>query len=194
MFFQPGEIQQISDTLTNVNSSSGLTRDDKCVLFLVRLRLGIPFCAVGVMFGGLSEQTAGDIFGAVLASVTKNFTPKHYGFGHLTRDEVLSLHTPDLAKNLFPKLILVADGTYIYCQKSSHFHTQFITWSSYKHMNLLKFMVWATMDGHIMLADGPYFANGAHDDPKIVEYEFGEYVISFCDMAFTNHLHVFAQH
>ena len=174
--FQGEQIKVLSDSLSGLNVSSGLSKIDKCVLFLVRLRLGVPFCALGAMFGDISEQTAGDIFDAVLRKVNQYFTPKHHGFDHMSREEVLEKHTPDIARKMFPKLVLCMDGTYIYCQKSAHHHTQFITWSDYKHMNLLKFMIWATMDGYIMFADGPYFANSPHDDDKIVEFEFGEYV------------------
>ena len=69
----------------------------------MRLRLGIPFSAVGALFG-VNERVAGDVFNAILLKCSENFVPKHYGFGHLSRETVLKDYTPDLSKTLFPKL------------------------------------------------------------------------------------------
>ena len=74
--------------------------------------------------------------------------------------------------------MIVVDGTYVYCQKSRHYKTLFETYSTYKHRNLVKFMVWSAMNGHVMMADGPFYGNDAHNDDKIVEFEMGKYLIS----------------
>ena len=100
------------------------------------------------------------------------------GFGHLSRETVLKDYTPDLSKKLFPNVVIAVDGTYVYCQKSRHYKTQFETYSTYKHRNLVKFMVWSTMNGHVMMADDPFYGNDAHNDDKIVEFEIGKYLIS----------------
>jgi hypothetical protein len=70
----------------------------------------------------------------------------------LTRDLWLT-HNSVIAQNLFDatnnQLILVADGTYCYCQKSSNNDFQRKTWSVHKSRHLVKPFVICASDGYI---------------------------------------------
>ena len=59
----------------------------------------------------------------VLDALSKSFVPNHLGCKAETRNEWLN-HNSYIAKNIFnaadDQLILIADGTYCYCQKSAN--------------------------------------------------------------------------
>ena len=58
------------------------------------------------------------------------FVPYHLGFSHITRRQIIDQHTSTISRQLmcddeFDKVIIVADGTYIYIQVNSHHVTFF---------------------------------------------------------------------
>lgn len=69
-----------------------------------------------------------------------DFVSRNLGFGHISRDEVITNHTRPMAQDLFsnglaesPQALLVLDGTYIYIQKSSNFSYSRRSYSLHKH-------------------------------------------------------------
>ena len=80
----------------------------------------------------------------------------------MTRTDWIN-HNSYVAKNLFDatdeQLILVADGTYCYCQKSSNNNFQRKTWSTHKGRHLVKPFVICTSDGLIVDIYGLFEAN-----------------------------------
>ena len=54
----------------------------------------------------------------------ENFASNHLGLNHITREDIILLHTKNIAKALFAEgkdvTILVADGTYMYIEKNSN--------------------------------------------------------------------------
>lgn len=71
----------------------------------------------------------------------------------------------DLSKD---QLAIIADGTYLYCQKSSNNRIQRITYSSQKKRHLVKPFVITTTNGRILDIYGPFAANV--NDASILEY------------------------
>ena len=75
----------------------------------------------------------------------KSFVPLNLGFQHISRDSVLFNHQTVLATELLTnepdQIVLIADGTYLYCQKSSNneFHRR--TYNNHKHRHLVKPMI-----------------------------------------------------
>ena len=75
----------------------------------------------------------------------KSFAPLNLGFQHISRDSVLFNHQTVLATELLTnepdQIVLIADGTYLYCQKSSNNEFQRRTYSNHKHRHLVKPMI-----------------------------------------------------
>lgn len=82
----------------------------------------------------------------------ENFVSLHLGMEHITRTQVIQQHTRPLAKKLFipdekEEEILVADGTYIYIQKSANYSFQRQSYSLHKGRPLVKPMMLVTTSG-----------------------------------------------
>lgn len=88
-------------------------------IFLTKLRTGISNKMLSTLFK-LGRDSA-----SARKYLSQHFVPSHLGFQHISREEVISSHTRPLAQYLFGHgvhpAILVADGTYIYIQKSQQF-------------------------------------------------------------------------
>ena len=79
--------------------------------------------------------------------------PLNLGAHTLSRDAWLN-HNTQMSKNLFDsndeQLILIADGTYCYCQKSLNNYFQRKSYSVQKGRHLVKPFVICTTDGYIV--------------------------------------------
>ena len=84
------------------------------------------------------------------ATLIKDFAPKCLGFQHMDRSTVLSQHQSVIATELLEdnpnQVVLITDGTHIYCQKSSNNEFQRSTYSSHKHRYLVKPMIITTSE------------------------------------------------
>lgn len=90
----------------------------------------------------------------------------------MSREKLIQNHTRSFAQKLLETedlLILVADGTYIYIQKSSNNNLQRRCFSMHKYRPLVKPMIITTTTGYIVEVFGPYFADGNNNDAKIME-------------------------
>ena len=83
----------------------------------------------------------------------KDFIPNNLGVGHLTRNEWLANYR-ELTNEIFnakeSQLILVVDGTYCHCQKSSNNYFQRKTFSVQKKTHLVKPFLFSTSNGKIV--------------------------------------------
>lgn len=89
----------------------------------------------------------------------------------MARDYLVKNHTRIFAQELLEtvdELILIADGTYIYIQKSANYKFQRQSYSMHKHRPLLKPMILVTSTGYIVDVFGPYFADGNNNDANIL--------------------------
>ena len=66
--------------------------------------------------------------------------------------------------------IAVADGTYIYIEKSGDYSFQRRSYSVHKGRPLVKPMMLVPTDGYILTVLGPYLADGNNSDARITEY------------------------
>ena len=146
-------------------------------LFLFKLKSGLSNKLLSTLFSiSLSSLRRG------LSSVRKcfmdEFVPRHLGFGHVTRDDIICKHTTPIAQRMFgmqedgdhPKMILVLDGTYIYVQKSNNFLFQRRTYSMQKGRPLVKPMVFVTSSGYFVSIIGPYLADAKNSDAQILNH------------------------
>ena len=114
-------------------------------VFLAKLRLGLSHDVLACLFQFKCNRTVSRICHQMRTVLTKDFVPKYLGFQHMDRSTVLSQHQSVIATELLTddpnQVVLIADGTYIYCQKSSSNEFQRRTYSSHKHRHLVKPMV-----------------------------------------------------
>jgi hypothetical protein len=105
----------------------------------------------------------------------KDFVEHNLGVEHLTRDEWLSHNTTQVTE-LFLKndnqLVLIADGTYCFIQKSSNNEFQRKTYSGQKKRHLVKPFVVCAADGTIVDIYG--FFDAKKNDAKIMEDVFAK--------------------
>lgn len=104
-----------------------------------------------------------------------NFVPKYLGLSHIERSKVIQDHTTEFARVLFAEsqtdvAIAVADGTYIYIEKSGDYSFQRRSYSVHKGRPLVKPMMLVATDGYILTVLGPYLADGKNSDAKITEH------------------------
>ena len=123
------------------------------IFYLFDFVEGIDQFTIATLFKIKNQHDISRILSQVREELNKNFVPCHLGPQTLTRIEWLN-HNSHISKSLFDasneQLILVADGTYCYCQKSSNNAFQRKTWSTHKGRHLVKPFVICTSDGHIL--------------------------------------------
>lgn len=124
------------------------------------------FRVAGVLFG-VDHTTISRRIYTVLEKAQR-FVSRNLGASAFPRNQILE-HRPRHVVNIYPNLLLMVDGTYLYKEKSDSFYVQRATYSSQKHRNLLKVLVFVMADGTFFDSFGPYYADGHHNDPSLLE-------------------------
>ncbi|MCG7879800.1 MAG: transposase family protein, partial [Candidatus Thiodiazotropha endolucinida] len=124
---------------------------------------------------GIGKKTCSKAIHSVRTALMTSFVPKHLGLSHIDRTDVINNHTTAFANVLFGDsksdvAIAVADGTYIYIEKSGNYSFQRRSYSVHKGQPLLKPMMLVASDGYILTVLGPYLADGKNSDAKITEH------------------------
>jgi hypothetical protein len=111
-------------------------------VFLAKMRLGLSNHVLACLFHLKSKRTVSRIFHQVREALMKTFVPLNLGFQHISRNEILADHQTVIATELLTsepdEIVLIADGTYLFCQKSSNNEFQRRTYSNHKHRHLVK--------------------------------------------------------
>ncbi|CAF3031234.1 unnamed protein product [Rotaria sp. Silwood2] len=141
---------------------------------LVKLRLGVSHDTLCTLFGIDDKRRMNRILESANSALTQYFVPKHLGFHHITREQVLKQHTRPLAQQLLAndnpnKAIIILDGTYVYARKSANNLLQRRTYSVHKGKPLVKPMMIVSTDGYIISVIGPYFADSKNNDAEITK-------------------------
>ena len=148
--------------------------------FFYICRSGISYVKAGGIFGKTAQAIC-IVFNKVLKALTKHFVSEHLGCTAFTRDTVKNKHTPNWIKKLHPKLVLIADGTYIYTEKPTDFNSQRLLWGEYKKRHFMRFMGIQLPDGRWFDMLGPF--PGKRDDEwtwnYIVEKDIGGVASTF---------------
>ena len=114
-------------------------------VFLAKMRLGLGNRVLACLFHLKSKRNVSRIFHQVREALMKSFVSLNFGFEHITREEILSSHqtvvATELLTNKLDQIVLIADGTYLYCQKSANNEFQRRTYSNHKHRHLIKPMI-----------------------------------------------------
>ena len=143
------------------------SKESALAIFLMRLKTGLPYETLSVIFSFRNLQQIERICTDVQNCFETDIILFHIGIRHLRR-ELLVERQSKLAKLLVPnsELILIADGTYAYHEKSTNNNYQRKSYSVHKHQNLCKPFTVCTTDGYIVDFFGPYI--GTSNDAKIL--------------------------
>lgn len=140
------------------------------VVYLFRLRSGITEDYIAMFFDLSNHQTVSHYCHEVKKSLEKSLVKSYLGFGHLTREEMLSHQTE--AALIFAMhwgspggMITIHDGTYLFRQKPGDFAEQRKSWCDYKSHNLWKVMISCCPNGYILNAYG--LCQGTENDASI---------------------------
>ncbi|CAF1159625.1 unnamed protein product [Didymodactylos carnosus] len=90
----------------------------------LKLRLGFSNRVLATVFSFSSKRQVGHVIQNAKVALLRDFVHHYLGFQHITRDEVIRNHTRALVKKLLldgrDGIVLILDGTYVYCQKSAN--------------------------------------------------------------------------
>ncbi|XP_033213876.1 uncharacterized protein LOC117170935 [Belonocnema kinseyi] len=158
----------ISGSVKNTANRSSRT----CLaILLMKLRTGLSHSILATLFL-ITRRSVGRAITSARKALMNKFVPFHLGLHHISREDFINLHTRELAQALFADgkdvAILVADGTYIYMEKSSNYVFQRRNYSVHKGRPLVKPMMVVSTTGYILEIYGPYFADGKNNDASIL--------------------------
>ncbi|CAF4590004.1 unnamed protein product, partial [Rotaria socialis] len=121
-----------------------------------------------------SKRSVSRICHQVRVALMQNFVPYHVGCQHVSREAILAQHQTTVATELLTngrdQVVLIADGTYFFCQKSSNNDFQRRTYSQHKHRHLGKPMIITASDGYIISSLGPFFTDSLNNDAAILKH------------------------
>lgn len=142
---------------------------DALFIYLMKIRTGASNEEIGFDFG-LSRRTIGRRLTCARNAMLSDFVPRFVN-NTRTRQDLLQHCTP-LSLQLFDpnntgKVILIADGTYIFTEKSEQHQFQKASYCSHKKRNYIKVMNIVTTDGTIFRTIGPFQAS--KNDASIME-------------------------
>lgn len=156
---------------------SELKNEGKCkialAMYLVRLRTGDFLYRIQKQFN-ISYETQKKYLTLARKSLMLDFAPLHLGLSssRITRAKLIENST-EMANILFNptnQVILIADASYIYYEKSSNYEIQRDTYNDQKKRNFVKPMVLTTPNGYYIDIFGPYRATT--NDATILRHIF----------------------
>ena len=159
--FTKDEFTLILNSLTSLNNSPVRSKEQALAIYLFWLKSGIQQSLITTIFGFDSRQRVADYCAQTREALVKHFVPQYLGANHINREAFLLKNTV-FSKRLFDlndsQLCLIADGTYIYCQKSSNNRLQRMLYSGQKKRPLIKPFLVCCPNGFIVDVYGAYVA------------------------------------
>jgi hypothetical protein len=156
--------------LKSINNSPNRSKSQALMTYLFRLKSGFGYKAISDIFSIDDFQNITNYCTQVRESLLQHFVPKNLGVNHLTRDEWTQQNTV-ISNELFNvnpnELVLIADGTYIFGNKSSDNSLQKKMYSVQKSRHLTKPFVVCTTNGKIVDIYGLFTAST--NDSKILQ-------------------------
>ncbi|CAF1257807.1 unnamed protein product [Rotaria sordida] len=131
-------------------------------------RLGLSNKVLTTMFQFSNPMAVSRTLSIVREALSSEFVPQYLGFQSISRQDVINIYSSPLATRLLSEdmntVVLVADGTYLYLQKSRNNEFQRHTYNLHKHRSLVKPMLITTTTGYILEAYGPYLSDSSNND------------------------------
>ena len=169
--FNKEELLRILGELVSMRDREERSKLQALAAYLIRLRYGIPLTLLSTIFGFDDYSKTKNHCKSVESAFAKDYVPKHLGVHSHSRLQLIENETTQMSQALFDpsrtKLILVADASYSYIQKSSYNTFQKQSYSLHKNKNLAKPFVITTTNGLIVSVTGPHLPN--ESDGKILE-------------------------
>ena len=167
--FTKDEFFFIFNELKSLNNSPSRSKEQALAIYLTWLRTGLPQETLAAFFGVNSRQSISDYCEQVRKAFEKDFIKTYMGADHCSRDQWLEKNTV-LVNELYDlkndQFCIIADGTYIYCQKSSNNKIQKVFYSVQKKRSLIKPFIMCTSNGYIIDIFGPFAAT--ENDASII--------------------------
>lgn len=156
----------------SIHSTKVRSARTSLAICLMKLRTGLSHTILSTLFR-IPRRAIGKAIDSARKALVNDFVPHHLGLDHVSRQEFINNHSTDIAKKLFAEdddtvAILVADGTYVYIQKSSNYSFQRRSFSMHKGRHLVKPMMIVSTTGYILDVFGPYLADGKNNDAQIM--------------------------
>ncbi|KAH9361628.1 hypothetical protein HPB48_001505 [Haemaphysalis longicornis] len=128
-----------------------LTKADRLTLFLMKLKTGMTYTALGALFG-VHRRTAARCFLTVLDTL---FTQTRCWIEWHHRDDVLST-MPECFKRHYPKCRVVIDCTEIPAERPASVELQNLMYSNYKGNYTAKFLIGISPSGLVTFISKAY--------------------------------------
>ncbi|CAF2876276.1 unnamed protein product, partial [Rotaria sp. Silwood2] len=142
------QFNQLAATLPSMRNSSTRSVRVAVAVFLAKLRLGLSNRVLAILFHLDNKRVVSHIISQVRKALINDFVPYHLGLQHISREIAIEEHQTNIASILHSnkpdQLIVIADTTYIFVQKSSNNQVQRKSYSMHKHRNLVKPMILTT--------------------------------------------------
>jgi hypothetical protein len=165
--FTINQFNTILNSIKSMRQTSGRDISQALTTYLFWLKTGLDYRTIAAMFSIDNFQSVGEYCEQVRSALIKDFVPNNLGVGHMTRDEWIT-HNNQIHRQLFnvanDELILIADGTYLYYQKSKYNTLQRKQFSVQKSRHLVKPFVICTTSGKIF-----DILTASDNDAKIIE-------------------------
>ncbi|XP_064455059.1 uncharacterized protein LOC135366316 [Ornithodoros turicata] len=128
-----------------------LSMGDKLLLFLMKLKHGLTFSALGVLFS-VHRTTASRTFYYVLDSLTS----KTWGWVRWVSRDVVQETMPGTFRATYPNCRVIIDCTEVPIEQPTTVSDQVNTWSNYKHDFTMKFLVGISPSGLVSFVYSAY--------------------------------------
>ena len=138
------------ENIQYLSTTYNIDPNDLFLFYTINFR-NDPYEYLGTIFG-LSKSTISSHYRKVLFKLHDQFVPTQLNTAW-TRNKV-RFNTPDYVQHLFgttdqDRIVLMTDGTMVYCQKSKNFNIQKRDHNSYKKRNCMVFMSIMTANGRL---------------------------------------------
>ncbi|CAF0839776.1 unnamed protein product [Brachionus calyciflorus] len=141
-----------------MKDSNVRTKSQALAIYLFWLKTGLNQEAIKAHFKIENRTDVSRYCEQVRAALTEYFVPNYLGCESLRRDQWV-IQNSTIATELYSlsndQLVVIADGTYIYCQKSSNNFFQRKSYSCQKKRPLVKPFLFCTTNGYNINAYGP---------------------------------------
>ena len=157
--FNNDQFHELLSKLTTLRNTDLRSRSEAVAVFLSRLRHNVSYDALSSFLSFRNAKVIENICNEVENAFMKHIVPFFIGCDNLTRHKLMQRQTL-IATSLFSAdVVLIADGTYAYHQKSGNNIYQRKSYNVHKHTHLCKPFTMCTSDGYIVDMFGPYEGN-----------------------------------
>ena len=169
--FSLDELSFILQELKSLKNSPGRSKCQALTVYLFWLKTSLDQNSIAYIFGSIDRNKVKNYCKQVREALTLDFVHHFLGANSKSREEWLDQNS-EMSKLLFDmsedQLGVIADGTYLYTEKSKNNNLQREMYSGQKKCHLIKPFVMCTTNGYIINIYGPYPATS--NDSKIINH------------------------